>query len=62
MKYIKPLILLLGIISESYLIYMQFTHVDPGTKSQIMLLLHAVLLAFFVYALIYTIKALRNKK
>jgi|GEM_PF-5632728 len=61
-QYFKAFVLILGCISEGYLIYRHFTSVAPGAKNQVILLLHCVLLAFFAFALSYTIKAIRNKK
>lgn len=61
-QYFKAFVLILGCISEGYLIYRHFTSVAPGAKSQVILLLHCVLLAFFAFAFAYTVKSIKNKK
>lgn len=61
MKYVRPLILLLGIISESVIIYHSYMTNTGSTKESLMLLMSVVLLCLFVFAFYNDIKRLKDE-
>lgn len=61
MKYFRPVILLLGIISEAIIIYRSYITSTGSTKESLMLLMSVVLLCMFAFAFYNDIKNLKKK-